>query len=288
SSSCRPTVSGGARCGASSPRRSSPPRARPAWRPRRIRSSRPIHPRRCTWCGASPGSSSCSPSRCGASREKSSDLGNLILVKHAMPQVDVETPAHEWRLGPVGVAGAGTIATTLGKRYAPSRIVASQEPKATQTGAIIAERLHLPLVMAEGLHEHDRRAIGSSRSSPRSRIRGVSDAMFRRMAGWCAYGIAVLSLLYAGVYLGLVRPDPTNATASALANAFIGLSGILATFAVIAIGDRVDGAAGRWLRVVGVGWALLSAAHGVFSAVSAAQGLPTGDLSATDPRGFAT
>ncbi len=76
-----------------------------------------------------------------------------------MPQVDVETPAHEWRLGPVGVAGAGTIATTLGKRYAPSRIVASQEPKATQTGAIIAERLHLPLVMAEGLHEHDRRAI---------------------------------------------------------------------------------------------------------------------------------
>ena len=41
-----------------------------------------------------------------------------------MPQVDVETPAHEWRLGPVGVAGAGTIATTLGKRYAPNRIVA--------------------------------------------------------------------------------------------------------------------------------------------------------------------
>ena len=112
--------------------------------------------------------------------------------------------------------------------------------------------------------------------------------MFRRTAGWCAYGIAVLSLLYAGVYLGLVRPDPTNAAASALANGFIGLSGILATFAVIAIGDRVDGAAGRWLRVVGVGWALLSAAHGVFSAVSAAQGLPTGDLSATDPRGFAT
>src|SRR5207244_3128643 len=95
------------------------------------------------------------------------------------------------------------------------------------------------------------RVIGSSRSSPRSRIRGVSDPMFRRTAGWCAYGIAVLSLLYAGVYLGLVRPDPTNTTASALANGFIGLSGILATFAVIRVGDTVDGAAGRWLRVVG-------------------------------------
>ena len=76
-----------------------------------------------------------------------------------MPQVDVETPAHEWRLGPVGVAGAGAIATSLGRRYVPSRIVASREPKATQTGAIIAERLHLPLLTPDGLHEHDRRAI---------------------------------------------------------------------------------------------------------------------------------
>jgi hypothetical protein len=114
------------------------------------------------------------------------------------------------------------------------------------------------------------------------------DAMFRRTASWCAFGIAALSLLYAVVYLGLVRPDPTNTTASAFANGFIGLSGILATFAVVAVGDKVGGAAGRWIRVVGVGWALLSAAHGVFSAVSDIQGLPTGDLSATDPRGLAT
>src|SRR2546427_10267293 len=54
------------------------------------------------------------------------------------------------------------------------------------------------------------------------------------------------------------------------------------------VGDTVEGAAVHWIRDVGVGWALLSAAHGVFSAVSDAQGLPTGDLSATDPRGFAT
>jgi len=116
----------------------------------------------------------------------------------------------------------------------------------------------------------------------------MADAMFRRAASWCAFGIAALSLLYAVVYLGLVRPDPTNTTASVLANGFIGLSGVLATFAAIAVGDKVGGAAGRWLRVVGVGWALLAAAHGVFSAVSDAQGLPTGDLSATDPRGLAT
>lgn len=116
----------------------------------------------------------------------------------------------------------------------------------------------------------------------------MTDTTFQRIASWCAYAIAGLSLLYAAVYLGLVRTDATNTWASALANGFIGLSGILATFAVIAVGDKVDGAAGRWLRVVGVGWALLSAAHGAFSAIADMQGLAPGDLSATDPRGFAT
>ena len=116
----------------------------------------------------------------------------------------------------------------------------------------------------------------------------MTDARFRRTASWCAFGIAALSVLYAVVFLGFVRTDAANTTASALANGLIGLSGILATFAVIAVGDRVDGAAGRWLRVVGVGWALLSAAHGVSAAISDAQGLATSAISATDPRGLAT
>jgi broad specificity phosphatase PhoE len=75
-----------------------------------------------------------------------------------MPQVDVDTPPHTWRLGPAGVAGASALAPHIA-RYAPSRVVASLEPKATETGSIIAERLHVPFTTAEGLHEHDRRAI---------------------------------------------------------------------------------------------------------------------------------
>ncbi len=86
---------------------------------------------------------------------------HLILVKHAMPQVDVETPAHEWRLHPEGAAAAIVLAERLvGARYTPERIVASLEPKAAQTGSIIAERLRLPFATADGLHEHDRRAAG--------------------------------------------------------------------------------------------------------------------------------
>lgn len=85
---------------------------------------------------------------------------HLILVKHAMPQVDVDTPGHLWHLRPEGVAAAGTLALRLLARYSPSTVVASLEPKATQTGSVIAERLRLPFATAEGLHEHDRRATG--------------------------------------------------------------------------------------------------------------------------------
>lgn len=116
----------------------------------------------------------------------------------------------------------------------------------------------------------------------------MNEPTFKRIASWCAFAIAGLSILYAVVFLGFVRPDPANSSASALANGFIGLSGVLATFAVIAVGDRVGDAAGRWLRFVGVGWALLSAAHGTFSTIADVQQIATGDLSATDPRGFAT
>jgi hypothetical protein len=116
----------------------------------------------------------------------------------------------------------------------------------------------------------------------------VSEPGFRRIASLCAFAIAGLSILYAVVFLGFVRPNAANSSASAVANGLIGLSGVLATLAVIAVGDQVGGPAGRWLRVVGVGWALLSATHGAFSSIADVQQVATGDLSATDPRGFAT
>ena len=78
-----------------------------------------------------------------------------------MPQVDVETPAHQWRLRHEGVAAAGVLAARLRSAdYRPTKIVASVEPKATQTGSVIAERLRLPFKTVDGLHEHDRRAAG--------------------------------------------------------------------------------------------------------------------------------
>ncbi|MEP6694738.1 MAG: histidine phosphatase family protein [Chloroflexota bacterium] len=77
-----------------------------------------------------------------------------------MPQVDVEIPAHLWRLRPEGIAAAGTLAARLLERYRPTRVAASLEPKATETGSIVAKRLRVPFATADGLHEHDRRAAG--------------------------------------------------------------------------------------------------------------------------------
>ncbi len=82
-----------------------------------------------------------------------------------MPQVDVEAPAHEWRLRPEGVAAASVVATRLVTAdYRPTKIVASLEPKAAQTGSIIAERMRLPFATVDGLREHDRRASGFLRT----------------------------------------------------------------------------------------------------------------------------
>ena len=45
------------------------------------------------------------------------------------------------------------------KRYRPTRVVASVEPKAAETGAIVADTLGLPLCTAPGLQEHDQGGV---------------------------------------------------------------------------------------------------------------------------------
>lgn len=114
------------------------------------------------------------------------------------------------------------------------------------------------------------------------------DRAFQRRGGAQAYLVAAFSLAYAVVYLGFARPDPANHMASAVANALIAAAGVSATIATVAVASRVGGAAGLWLAALGAGWSLLSATHGMYGAVADAQKLAVPDLSATDPRGFAT
>ena len=113
------------------------------------------------------------------------------------------------------------------------------------------------------------------------------DAAFRRRGGIAAYLVAAFSIAYAVVYLGFVRTDG-SASWSALAWALIAAGSLSAMFATAALGSYIGGAAGTFLMAFGVAYSLLAAAHGVFAAVSDAQGYTVLDLAPTDPRGFAT
>ena len=64
-------------------------------------------------------------------------------------------PAREWPLSEEGRLRCKPLADTLAA-YEPGVIVASTEPKATETAQIVAERLDNPFEVAGGLREHDR------------------------------------------------------------------------------------------------------------------------------------
>jgi broad specificity phosphatase PhoE len=83
-------------------------------------------------------------------------MSKLYLIKHAMPELDPNVPAPDWRLGARGRALSELLAQKLGA-YPLDVIVSSVEPKAIETAQIVAARLSKPHEIAEGLHEHERR-----------------------------------------------------------------------------------------------------------------------------------
>lgn len=79
----------------------------------------------------------------------------LILVKHSVPEIEADRPAHTWRLSQEGRLRAQRLAEEL-ESFAPEVIVSSNEPKASETAEIIANQLKLDLQIIPGLQEHDR------------------------------------------------------------------------------------------------------------------------------------
>jgi 2,3-bisphosphoglycerate-dependent phosphoglycerate mutase len=81
-------------------------------------------------------------------------MSKLILIKHASPEVVSDVPSHRWRLSKRGRAQAAALAERL-RVHAPEVIVTSEEPKAAETGQILADALGLSAGTAPKLHEHD-------------------------------------------------------------------------------------------------------------------------------------
>lgn len=83
----------------------------------------------------------------------------LILVKHARPAVDPAVPAASWTLGADGLAGSRRLAERL-RPLSIGLVVTSVEPKAVETGQVVAEALDLPWQTGHDLHEHVRPSVG--------------------------------------------------------------------------------------------------------------------------------
>jgi broad specificity phosphatase PhoE len=82
-------------------------------------------------------------------------MSRLILVRHSLPEIIPTLPANQWRLSESGRRRCRPLADRLAA-FAADVIVTSDEPKAIETGQIVASLLDKPLETVQGLHEHDR------------------------------------------------------------------------------------------------------------------------------------
>lgn len=84
-------------------------------------------------------------------------MANLILIKHATPVKDPERPSHEWELSDAGRAQAISLVKDLQEAQLSFEFVfTSNEPKAEETGQIIAAEFDRPMQVVADLQEHDR------------------------------------------------------------------------------------------------------------------------------------
>lgn len=130
---------------------------------------------------------------------------NLALVRHSAPEIVPDEPASQWRLSDEGRRRCELLAHAL-TAYHPDVVVSSVEPKAVETGQIVARLLQKPFEQAEGLHEHDRRGVGFMGTrerfeaavagffrEPHKRVLGeeTADQAHRRFAGAVAGVLAL-------------------------------------------------------------------------------------------------
>jgi broad specificity phosphatase PhoE len=94
----------------------------------------------------------------------------LLLIKHSQPAIDASVPAATWALSEEGRRRCAPLAQRVAE-YAPDVVVCSLEPKASETGRLLAEQLNIPWQSAPNLHEHERPQAGwFSRQEFESRV----------------------------------------------------------------------------------------------------------------------
>ena len=112
----------------------------------------------------------------GDQADRAARVTRLILVRHAMPAIDAELPTKDWPISPEGRAAARRMAEKLAP-FVPACVISSTEPKAADTGRIVAERLAAPIAFDGDLVEHRRETVAFL---PRAEVEAAIEALFRR------------------------------------------------------------------------------------------------------------
>jgi len=86
-------------------------------------------------------------------------MTRVVLIRHAMPQMEQGVPAAGWKLSPEGTDAATALAAQL-TRFRFAEIASSAEPKAVGTAAAIAQVLKLPVGIDGDFAETQRRTVG--------------------------------------------------------------------------------------------------------------------------------
>ncbi|MEP9366258.1 histidine phosphatase family protein [Xanthobacter sp. VNH20] len=83
----------------------------------------------------------------------------FLYVSHPQVKVDADLPVPLWGLSEIGIARTRAFAHDPAL-LAFGRIVSSDEVKAKETAALLAEALRLPVEVRPAMHENDRSATG--------------------------------------------------------------------------------------------------------------------------------
>jgi broad specificity phosphatase PhoE len=82
-------------------------------------------------------------------------MRKLIFIRHSAVAKDPNISPHDWSLSEDGRSRTHALLPRL-TTYTPTRFITSHEPKAMETGQILADVLGKPCTTAPGLQEHDR------------------------------------------------------------------------------------------------------------------------------------
>jgi 2,3-bisphosphoglycerate-dependent phosphoglycerate mutase len=111
-------------------------------------------------------------------------MPKLVLIKHAMPEVQPGLPPSMWPLSQEGRRSCEALVAPL-RPLGLERVMGSREPKATETGRALALGLGVPFEVREGLHEHERGHEGFEPDRPafESKIEGLFENKAERVYG---------------------------------------------------------------------------------------------------------